>query len=77
MKFGLTKHFDSAFVFSRCRYRSAKRAPSGCTRHNKEEFIKKIEGGRQMFSSKLAKLEFPIYFENDPTKWFHIVDQFF
>jgi hypothetical protein len=50
---------------------------SGCIRHNKEEFVEKIEGGRQMFSSKLAKLEFPIYLGNDPTKWFNIVDQFF
>jgi hypothetical protein len=30
-----------------------------------------------MFSSKLAKLEFPIYSGNDPTEWFNRVDQFF
>jgi hypothetical protein len=30
-----------------------------------------------MFSSKLAKLEFPIYSGNDPTEWFNIIDQFF
>jgi len=47
------------------------------TRHNREEFLEKIDGGRQMFSSKLAKLEFPIYSGNDPTEWFNIVDQFF
>jgi hypothetical protein len=47
------------------------------TRHNREEFIEKINGGRQMFSSKLAKLEFPIYSGNDPTEWFNIIDQFF
>ena len=35
------------------------------------------EGGRPMFSSKLAKLEFPKYFGDDPTKWFTRVDQFF
>ena len=30
-----------------------------------------------MFLSKLAKLEFPRYFDNDPTKWLNKVDQFF
>jgi hypothetical protein len=39
--------------------------------------MEKIDGGRQMFSSKLAKLEFPIYSGNDPTEWFNRVDQFF
>ena len=47
------------------------------THHNREEFLEKIDGGRQMFSSKLAKLEFPIYSGNDPTEWFNRVDQFF
>jgi hypothetical protein len=47
---------------------------SGRTRHNREEFMEKIEGGRQMFSSKLAKLEFPIYSGNDPIEWFNIVN---
>ena len=36
-----------------------------------------IEGGRPMFSSKLAKLEFPKYSGDDPTEWFTRVDQFF
>jgi hypothetical protein len=47
------------------------------TLHNREQFMEKIDGGRQMFSSKLAKLEFPIYSGNDPTEWFNRVDQFF
>ena len=35
------------------------------------------EGRRPMFSSKLAKLEFPKYSGDDPTEWFTRVDQFF
>jgi hypothetical protein len=35
------------------------------------------DGGRSMFSSKLAKLEFPKYFGTDPTEWLTRVDQFF
>ncbi|KAL5743864.1 hypothetical protein ACOSQ2_026980 [Xanthoceras sorbifolium] len=35
------------------------------------------EGGRPMFFSKLAKLEFPKYAGDDPTEWFTLVDQFF
>lgn len=35
------------------------------------------EGGRPLFSSKLAKLEFPKYSGDDPTEWFTRVDQFF
>jgi len=50
---------------------------SGRTRHNREEFMEKIEGGRQMFSSKLAKLEFSIYLGNDLIEWFNKVNQFF
>jgi hypothetical protein len=32
------------------------------------------DGGRSMFSSKLAKLEFPKYFGTDPTEWLTRVD---
>nr|TKS07906.1 hypothetical protein D5086_0000109460 [Populus alba] len=42
-------------------YRSNTNAYSGLLRHNKEEFTEFAEGGRQMFSSKLIKLEFPRY----------------
>ncbi|RVW38210.1 hypothetical protein CK203_090939 [Vitis vinifera] len=35
------------------------------------------KGGRPMFSSKFAKLEFPKYSGDDPTEWFTRVDQFF
>ena len=35
------------------------------------------EGGRHIFSSKMAKLEFPRYSRDDPTEWFNQVDQFF
>ena len=35
------------------------------------------EGGRPMFSSKLAKLEFPKYSGDDPIEWFTCVNQFF
>ena len=38
----------------------------GRFRHNREEFMEKTEGVRQMFSSKLAKLEFPKYSGEDP-----------
>lgn len=36
-----------------------------------------MEGGREIFTSKLAKLEFPKYSGEDPTEWFNRVDQFF
>ncbi|KAF2298452.1 hypothetical protein GH714_023621 [Hevea brasiliensis] len=35
------------------------------------------EGGRPLYSAKLAKLEFPKYSGDDPTEWFTIVHQFF
>lgn len=35
------------------------------------------DGGRPLFSAKLAKLEFPKYTGDDPTEWFTRVDQFF
>jgi chromosome segregation ATPase len=50
---------------------------SGPSRHNREEFTESVEGGRQMFSSKLTKLEFPRYSSDDPTEWFNRVEQFF
>jgi hypothetical protein len=50
---------------------------SGHSRHNKEEFKESAERGRQMFSSKLTKLEFPRCFGDDPTEWFNRVEQFF
>jgi len=35
------------------------------------------EGNIQVFSSKMAKLEFPRFFGQDQTEWFNRVDQFF
>ncbi|KAF2322669.1 hypothetical protein GH714_028059 [Hevea brasiliensis] len=35
------------------------------------------DGGKPLFSAKLAKLEFPKYTGDDPTEWFTRVDQFF
>ena len=35
------------------------------------------EGGRKNLSSRMPKLEFPHYSENDPTKWFNQITQFF
>ena len=35
------------------------------------------EGGQHVFSSKMAKLEFPRYCGDDPDEWFNRVDQFF
>ncbi|KAF2323543.1 hypothetical protein GH714_036017 [Hevea brasiliensis] len=35
------------------------------------------EGGKPLYSAKLAKLEFPKYSGDDPTEWFTKVDQFF
>ncbi|KAL9410915.1 hypothetical protein AB3S75_044649 [Citrus x aurantiifolia] len=46
---------------------------SGLSRPNREEH----EGGRQNFSSKMAKLEFPRYSDDNPTEWFNRVNQFF
>ncbi|KAH9663489.1 hypothetical protein KPL70_019711 [Citrus sinensis] len=46
---------------------------SGLSRPNREEH----EGGRQNFSSKMAKLEFPRYSDDNLTEWFNRVNQFF
>ena len=35
------------------------------------------DGGRHVFSSKMAKLEFQRYFGDDPIEWFNRVAQFF
>jgi hypothetical protein len=35
------------------------------------------DGGRQIVSSKTAKLEFPRFSGDDPTEWFNRVNQFF
>ena len=40
---------------------------------HREEF----DGSRQIFSSKMARLEFPKYSGDDPTEWFNRVAQFF
>jgi len=54
---------------------------SNVNEHNGQSFgarsRENIEGGRSMFFFKLAKLEFPKYFGNDPTEWFTRVNQFF
>ncbi|KAJ0020779.1 hypothetical protein Pint_31593 [Pistacia integerrima] len=52
-------------------------SPNGRSRKPREESRDNAEGGRQLFSSKLAKLEFPRFFGDDPTEWFTRVDQFF
>ena len=45
-------------------------------RANREEPREHSEGGRSMFSSKLAKLDLPRFSGDDPTEWFTRVDQF-
>ena len=50
---------------------------NGGVRNNRDNSKGQMEGGQQMFLSKLAKLEFPRYSGNDPTEWFNKVDQFF
>ena len=50
---------------------------NGRVRNNRDNSKEQMEGGQQMFLSKLAKLEFPWYSGNDPTEWFNKVDQFF
>ena len=52
------------------------------TKHNSNNPIvrqhrEEIDGSRQIFSSKMAKLEFPRYSGDDPTEWFNRVAQFF
>jgi hypothetical protein len=44
---------------------------------NSRSIHEENEGYRQVFSSKMAKLEFPRYSGQDPTEWFNRVDQFF
>lgn len=50
---------------------------SGLSCNRREEFKETMEGGRLVFSSKLAKLEFPRYFGDNQTEWFNRVEQFF
>ena len=45
----------------------------GIVRPHREE----NDGGRQIFSSKMAKLEFPKYSRANPIEWFNRVAQFF
>ena len=45
----------------------------GPSRTHREEF----DGSSQIFSSKMARLEFPKYSGDDPTEWFNRVAQFF
>ena len=46
--------------------------------HSYKEHTKEEAGGsRMIFSSKMAKLEFPRYAEDDPTEWFSKVSEFF
>ncbi|XP_020241395.1 uncharacterized protein LOC109819859 [Asparagus officinalis] len=52
-------------------------SPIGRLRNTVEETRDSSEGGRPLFFSKLAKLEFPRFSGDDPTEWFTRVDQFF
>ncbi|XP_010275983.1 PREDICTED: uncharacterized protein LOC104610859 [Nelumbo nucifera] len=52
-------------------------SPTERSRNVREESRDNSEVGRQLFSSKLAKLEFPRFAGDDPTEWFTRVDQFF
>lgn len=49
----------------------------GHSRNIKDDSQEGSAGGRPVFSSKLAKLEFPKYSSEDLTKWSTCVDQFF
>ncbi|KAA8520752.1 hypothetical protein F0562_014976 [Nyssa sinensis] len=49
----------------------------GHSRNNQEDNRDELDGGRSIFSSKMAKLEFPRYSGDDPTEWFNRVAQFF
>jgi len=52
-------------------------SPNGRSCSIREESREISEGGRPLFSSKLASLEFPRFSGDDLTKWFTRVDQFF
>lgn len=47
------------------------------SRPNKEERSKQPETDRQGFYSKLAKLDFPMYTDDDLMEWFNRIKQFF
>ncbi|GFZ01153.1 hypothetical protein Acr_14g0007880 [Actinidia rufa] len=47
------------------------------SRNNWEDNRDEMDGDRSVFSSEMAKLEFPRYSGNDPTEWFNRVAQFF
>ena len=49
----------------------------GHSRNNREDNLDGLDGGRLVFSSKMAKLEFPRYSGNDPIEWLNRVAQFF
>ena len=57
------------------------RSSSSHNTHEREgpfrAYHEETDGGRQILSSKMAKLEFPRYSGDDPTKWFSHVAQFF
>ncbi|KAL9435272.1 hypothetical protein AB3S75_021528 [Citrus x aurantiifolia] len=45
--------------------------------HASHSYKEEVDGSRMIFSSKMAKLEFPRYAGDDPTEWFSKVFQFF
>jgi len=55
----------------------------GSTHNNNERDVhsrttkEEMDQGRQVFSSKMAKLKFPRFSDDEPTEWFNHVDQFF
>lgn len=50
---------------------------NGRSRSIREESRDISKGGRPLFSSKLASLEFPYFSRDNPAEWFTRVDQFF
>lgn len=49
----------------------------GLTWPLRDDGTKRHDGGHQPFVSKLAKLEFPIFADDDPIEWLSHVEQFF
>ncbi|KAL5565238.1 hypothetical protein UlMin_028402 [Ulmus minor] len=64
---------SEAFLSTREASSNTNHGREGSFRSHREE----TDGGRQIFSSKMAKMEFPKYSGDDPTEWFSKVAQFF
>ncbi|KAA8539773.1 hypothetical protein F0562_026465 [Nyssa sinensis] len=68
---------SEAFLSNREGSNTSTNDRQGRFKNTSDPYREQTDGSRQVFSSKLAKLEFLRYSGDDPTEWFNRVEQFF